>query len=177
MKAHFSVHNRKILKNDENVAEGCNCRPSNKDPCPLDGECLTESVVYKATVSTNQPNMNERTYHGMTENSFKERWYGHRSDFKHEEKYGTALSRYVWKLKNMKSSLPDSRKKNFKWNIKWEIKEKAPVYQPGSIDCKLCIAEKFHILDENYRKSLNVRSELLSKCRHKYKWKLGRLLS
>ena len=99
MKAHFSVHNRKILKNDENVAEGCNCRPSNKDPCPLDGECLTESVVYKATVSTNQPNMNERTYHGMTENSFKERWYGHRSDFKHEEKYGTALSRYVWKLK------------------------------------------------------------------------------
>ena len=141
MKAYFSAHNKKILKNDEIVAEGCNCRPSNEEPCPLPGECLTESVVYKATVKTNQPNMKERTYHGMTENSFKQRYYGHKSDFKNEEKYGTSLSRYIWKLKNIKSSLPENRKKNFKWSVKWEIKEKAPVYKPGMNDCKLCIAE------------------------------------
>ena len=128
-------------------------------------------------VNTNQPNMKERTYHGMTKNSFKERYYGHISDFKHKEKYGASLSHYIWKLKNIKSNLPENRKKNFKWSVKWEVKEKAPVYKPGMIDCKLCIAEKFHILHENDRKSLNVLSDLLSKYRHKYKWKLGRLLS
>ena len=125
---------------------------------------------------SNQPNLKEKMYHGMTKNSFKKRWYGHKSDFSNKEKYGTTLSRHIWKLKDIKSHLPVNRKKDFKWNIRWEIKEKAPAYKPGANDCKLCIAEKFHILHEDDSKSLNVRSELLSKCRHKARWKLGKLL-
>ena len=48
--------------------------------------------------------------------------------------------------------------------------------KPGAVDCKLCTAEKYHILKEKEKLSLNVRSELLSKCRHRAKWKLSKLL-
>ena len=50
----------------------------------------------------------------------------------------------------------------------------------GCQDGKLLLfvenAEKYHILMEDYKQSLNCRSELLSKCRHKSKWKLVKLL-
>ena len=59
-----------------------------------------------------------------------------------------------------------------KWDLSWEIQQSAPAYKPGYKDCKLCIAEKYYILNEVDSVSLNVRSELLSKCRHKAKWKL-----
>ena len=162
--------NRRILRND--VEEGCNCK-TNSVPCPLDGNCLVRSVVYKATVTTNQPNLRVKTYHGMTQESFKQRWYGHNHDFKHKDKYGTTLSHHVWKIKDLEAS----SQKNFEWNIQWKIKEKAPAYKPGEADCKLCLAEKFHILNERDKISLNLRSELLSKCRHKAKWKLSKLLT
>ena len=100
----------------------------------------TKSVVYKATVTTNQPNLREKTYHGMTQNHFKQRWYGHKHDFEHKDKYGTTLSRHLWKIKDIKSRLSENSQKNFEWNIKWDIKEKAPTYKPGEKDCKLCLA-------------------------------------
>ena len=45
-------HNAKILANSDTRAESksCNCR--NKDLCPLDGACLVNNIVYKATVTT-----------------------------------------------------------------------------------------------------------------------------
>ena len=156
-------------------SESCNCR-KDTTKCPLDGQCLIKSVVYKATVTTNQPHLKEKSYHGMTEGQFKHRWYGHKHDITHKEKYGTTLSRHIWKLKDMESSLNENRRKNFKWNLNWEIKEQASSYQPWNKDCKLCIAEKFHILNEDDCKSLNVRSGRLSKCWHRAKWKLRKLL-
>ena len=165
MKAHIAAHNRKILSKMEEPMEGCNCR-ENGDLCPLEGQCLQGPMVYKATVTTNESNPITKVYHGMTGGTFKKRYGGHKYDFKHKDKYGTTLSRYIWRLRDM----------NVKFSIKWQIKEKAPIYKPGSKECKLCNAEKYHILMEDYKKSLNVRSELLSKCRHKLKWKLVKLL-
>ena len=37
-------------------------------------------------------------------------------------------------------------------------------------------AEKYHILMEEDKRSLNVRSELLSKCRHRARWKLDKIV-
>ena len=116
--------------------------------------------------TTKESNPISKTYHGMTGGTFKKRYGGHKSDFKHKDKYGTTLSRHIWRLRDM----------NVKYSIKWEIKEKAPIYKPGAKECKLCNAEKYHILMEDYKQSLNCRSELLSKCRHKSKWKLVKLL-
>ena len=46
----------------------CNCR--NKAKCPMSNNCLAESIVYQATVSTNE-NKPPETYVGLIENSFK----------------------------------------------------------------------------------------------------------
>ena len=81
----------------------------------------------------------------------------------------------MWKVKDIKEGLSAHANKNFRWKIKWEIIEKAAAYRPGSKICNLCTAEKHHILNENDSISLNVRSELLSKCRHMAKWKLFKL--
>ena len=77
----------------------------------------------------------------------------------------------IWRLRDMK----------IRFELKWEIKENRPEregskYNPGGKDCKLCSAEKYHILMEDDKRSLNVRSELLSKCRHRAKWKLDKLI-
>ena len=165
MKAHIAAHNRRILSKEEESREGCNCRESG-DPCPLEGQCLQGPLVYKATVTTKESNPITKIYHGMTGSTFKKRYGGHKHDFKHKDKYGTTLSRHIWRLRDIK----------VKYSIKWEIKEKAPIYKPGAKECKLCNAEKYHILMEDHKKSLNCRSELLSKCRHKAKWKLVKLL-
>ena len=176
MKAHIAAHNIKLLNNKEkeDTFRGCNCRV--KCDCPLDGQCQTKSVVYKATVTTNQPRFKRRTYTGMTEEFFKTRWNRHNFDIRHKESKGTTLSNYIHKIKDIKENLSSTMKENFKWNVSWEIIEKAPSYKPGDKHCKLCIAEKYHILNENENVSLNTRSELLSKCRHKAKFKLSKLL-
>ena len=46
----LSKHNKKILSRKEDQY-GCNCR--NKAECPLDNNCLTPRVIYKADVLTN----------------------------------------------------------------------------------------------------------------------------
>ena len=76
-----------------------------------------KSVVYKATVTTNQPKLKRKTYYGMTGGTFKKRYYGHKSDIEHKDKYGTTLSRYIWKLKDIKSNMSENAKKGFKWDL------------------------------------------------------------
>ena len=166
MKAHISSHNMKILnRKEDSQPDSCNCR-ANGPPCPLGGECQVKSIVYKATVTTKEDSPIIKTYHGMTGGDFKSRFSGHKHDMKNRDKYGTTLSRHIWRLRDM----------GIRFEIKWEIKEKAQKYNPGGKDCKLCSAEKYHILMEDDKRSLNVRSELLSKCRHRAKWKLDKLI-
>ena len=167
MKAHIAAHNMKILnkKDDDEQEATCNCR-ANGPPCPLGGECQISSIVYKATVTTKDGSNISKFYHGMTGGPFKSRYNGHKYDMRHKEIYGTTLSRHVWRLREMK----------VKFGLTWEIKEKAVIYKPGGRDCKLCNAEKFHILMANDKGSLNCRSELLSKCRHRAKWKLDKII-
>ena len=49
----------------------CNCRV--KTECPISGNCIKESVVYQATVST-EDHHPPQTYVGLTENYFKTRY-------------------------------------------------------------------------------------------------------
>ena len=167
MKAHIAAHNMKILskKEDDEQEVTCNCR-ANGPPCPLGGECQISSIVYKATVTTKDGSNISKFYHGMTGGPFKSRYNGHKHDMRHKDIYGTTLSRHVWRLREMK----------VKFGLIWEIKEKAVIYKPGGKDCKLCNAEKYHILMANDKGSLNCRSELLSKCRHRAKWKLDKII-
>ncbi|GFS12631.1 hypothetical protein ElyMa_004864100 [Elysia marginata] len=67
-------HNKRLIKQEkeENAPppKSCNCRK--KEDCPLKGDCLTNSVIYKATVTQIKTGTQD-SYIGLTENSFKTR--------------------------------------------------------------------------------------------------------
>ena len=159
----ISSHNSKVLTPapDPNVRK-CNCR--NKQLCPLSGNCLTECVVYRATVTaSNKP---ERKYFGITEGTFKTRYNAHVHSFRAEEcKKATELSKYVWDLKA----------EGLDHNIKWSIVQKAAPYRCGTRRCDICLSEKAVIASANPLTMLNKRAEIISTCRHRAKFRYIKL--
>ena len=70
---------------------------------------MTPNVTYGATVKimdlSGEPiDMTKETYTGLSEPPWKQRKYGHNTDFKHKRigtsKKGTTLSKYIWTLKD-----------------------------------------------------------------------------
>ena len=153
----ISKHNAKVTRAPTDQTKvTCNCRK--RDSCPLEGKCLTSSLVYQATVSSDI--CKEENYIGLTSNTFKQRWTQHTCSFKHKSKANeTTLSQYIWKLKEQ----------NVKYNIKWKIISKAPQFSPVTGRCNLCTKEKFYIIYRPEMCSLNTRNELGTHCRHKKK--------
>ena len=76
----LSNHNQKLLQNSNKTTEEnsklCNCR--SKTNCPVNGECLTKVVIYKATVMHND----KENYIGSTGRQFKSRFYEHNNPLK-----------------------------------------------------------------------------------------------
>ena len=159
MKKHISAHNKKVLEQKpDNQERLCNCR--NKDECPLDGKCLIKSIVYQADVEANNKVM---SYYGLTDMTFKERFNSHQFDFRHvKNRNSTALSKYIHSLKET----------NTNYKIQWKIHTKAYSYTCGARRCDLCLQEKLAICLADPETTLNKRSEMVSKCRHKRKYKL-----
>ena len=54
-------------------------------------------------------------------------------------------------------------------NIVWEIVTRAPTYSPVTKSFRLCLMEKFYIMYESSKATLNVKSEFFSGCLHKKK--------
>ena len=153
VKTIISGHNKKTLKlNSKSEKEKmCNCRKDN--PCPLNNKCLNKNVIYKATVKSEN---STKSYIGSTANTFKARWYAHKSDFKNAKNNGTELSKHIWNLKN----------KNKEFEINWEI-----LHHIGEVSnirkiCSTCNLEKVEIAIANNKLILNKRNELISSCPH-----------
>ena len=72
----ISRHNKNVLSRANNKKEQeistCNCR--DKDFCPLNGKCLQENVVYKATITTQNES---KEYFGSTGGPFKKSIVSH----------------------------------------------------------------------------------------------------
>ena len=83
-------HNSKIMKNPApSTIETCNCRP--KTDCPMDGTCLSECFIYKASVITTT----NKYYYDTCENVFKERYNNHKCSFRNKScEKNTELSKY-----------------------------------------------------------------------------------
>ena len=145
-------------------ANACSCNRSN--PCPLDGQCKTSCIVYKATVSVPaapaEPTM---VYYGLTEWDFKTRYNNHKSSFKHATKrHDTELAKHMWALKD----------RGLTGEITWEIAKRSTPYKCGTRRCDLCLSEKLLIATADTSNLLNKRSELISTCRHKNKFRCSR---
>ena len=146
----------------------------------MDGKCGMEGVVYqakvypgeqdknlteedKATIAKNnngviwKPKIVE-SYIGRTGGTFKARWNFTKSQCKLRHLPSTALSTYIWKLKD-----------NFyhHYTIKWDIIARANTYSTSSKICNLCNKERYYLV---YRKdlcTLNSQDEIIRKCRHR----------
>ena len=90
--------------------------------------------------------------------TFKERYGNHKQSFKSEKyKAQTTLSTHVWKLKQ--EDIPHS--------IQYKLICKAKPYNPSSKFCNLCNGEKTIIITQPNKSTLNKRTELTAKCRHR----------
>ena len=158
MKTIISRHNSKVARdaNPPPPIPPCKCG-GNRPPCPLNGQCKTSSLVYKATVVRGDGGR-EETYTGLTGGTFKKRWDRHNFDFRHEKQEGaTKLSGYIWQLK--RSNVP--------FSISWEKIQNARVFNPINKKCNLCLQEKYRIMFHRDGASLNSRKELFNTCRHR----------
>ena len=164
MTSTIARHNHKVQKKDKQEVQtdpGCNCN-GRMGPCPLDGGCLVEKVVYRAKVTEDDRTVN--TYTGLTGNTFKDRFYSHRSSFENRDHPNhTTLSSHIWNLK-------DSNKN---YETSWSIVDRANDFDPATRKCRLCLKEKYYIIFQPEGATLNQRSELYSTCRHRLRQTLA----
>ena len=106
----------------------------------------------------------------MTSKKLRERYNHHHWSFTNERNnpfnppaerndklQNTSLSAHIWKLKSRRIG----------YDIKWKIIKQAPVYSKKSGGCNLCLEEKTSIMFANKKESLNKRTEIMQKCRHR----------
>ena len=155
-------HNRNVYNKKEKQINPYNCR--NIRECHIHGNGKVQNVIYKCTVSATQTD--KRVYLGRAEGSWKQRLYNHRQSFKDKKhKNDTALSSYLWDLKENHNQIP---------KLTWSIVRFAPSYSNISKRCLLCLHEKLLTLNyHNPIELLNIRSELMAKCRHVNKFLLS----
>ena len=173
MKSKINQHNKKILRESTTSTEEeqdaimrrCNC--SVEAECPLDGFCLDRDVFYAAELTSNLRNYGMKVYKGVCSTTWKERLGNHKKSFRHE-KYmkETELSKEVWRIK----------KKGGNFNIKWSKVNNHASYRPEIGRCKLCQQEKLAIAMYEEKNLLNRRNEIISRCRHRFKYKLQNLV-
>ena len=162
IKSKLDQHNRSVLgKQEQREPPECNCRDRSK--CPLNSKCQESGIVYQATVKEND-NGNTETYVGLTETSFKLRYANHKQTFKNQKlQTKTELSKHIWSLK----------KQNKEFDISWKILAKARPYSNITKKCNLCTKEKYIIMFQPERASLNQRGGVIASCLHAGKFTLA----
>ena len=155
----ISSHNFKVRNQNQNKEKpGCNCQKG-PEQCPLNGACQTKSLVYGAKV-TNTRTSESEFYTGVTARRFKDRYYEHQSNSRHEdERHKTTLSEHIWKLKNM----------NEPYTVSWWVIDRGRAFNPSTKTCDICSKEKFHIMFNPQTATLNSRREVFLTCRHRTK--------
>ena len=151
-------HNSYVLgasqSNEEEQPKLCSCPRTKKDECPLQERCLTQNVIYKATVRTSSE---QKEYIGSTGRSFKKRFSEHKHALKHRDsQQSTTLSKFIWK----------ARDEGEEPKITWSLLHKIRTPRGPQRICTTCNLERMEIAAADRRQSLNKRSELTGKCVH-----------
>ena len=123
--------------------EAVNCNCINKPICLLCNQCQITNIIYRTS-----------------EGTFKQRYGNHKKSFSHEKHRADAeLSKEYWRLKEIKAKL----------QVQFYILKRCwPKKRQGI--CYLCLNK--YIIEHQGNNFLNQRNELISKCRHKNKFKL-----
>ena len=166
----IKAQNKRIL-NPEKVLkiEDCDCAVKGKSCC-LGGNCNTKSLVYRGEVKytetnprTNLDEEKSKFYTGLTEHTFSQRHKLHKTSLTNQKYSGsTSLSSFVWELKAL----------GIDHEVEFSIVKLARPYNRESKTCDLCLTEKTEIMyfdHQDHFSSLNKRSEIMAKCRHRAK--------
>ena len=99
VKSIINKHNKSVLDPPTNKSKRtCNC--INKEKYPLQEKCLTNTIMYKATLTSNQDNYQHKIYYGIIETKFKQRFANHIKSLTHEKHQSNAeLSNELWSIK------------------------------------------------------------------------------
>ena len=165
MSAIINGHNRKILnavqQGEDSPQRTCNCRK--RDACPLGNECLTDNLIYEATVtSTGNPNDEVKAYIGLCSTSFKDRLAVHKQHMKNRiHRTKCELANHTWSLKDAGKS----------FDIKWKILKKVKGRLVGGA-CRLCTTEQLFMV-EYPDKNMLLNTRFIEKCRHGIKYTLA----
>lgn len=100
----------------------------------LNGECITEGLVYKAEVEDKEGQ--NKVYFGCTEGSFNKRCYKHQSSFRLQFT-SIVQNWHMWELKVKYSKIS---------NVYWSIFKNAKPYSIGNAMCRLWQKEKLAVM-------------------------------
>ena len=166
MQSFISKHNRSILQKhlqeqhpERSFKIRCNCQANNKPKCGLPGRCTITNLVYRATITRHDTNASS-TQTGCTV-EFKQRHKQHLESFEDPHVKQTCLSQHIWK--NLKRNHP-----HIPYTIVWDEVDRGAPYNPSTGVCRLCLLEKYHIMNNPDGASLNQRTEFFCHCYHKY---------
>ena len=127
------LNSQVLNKTNDNINRKCNCR--SKPNCLLNGECLTQCLIYKATSTTSS---NSFVYYGISEGEFKSPCNNHTKSFKHRECMNeTELSKQVWNLKDhgLDNSLSCEIHKKVS-PYQWSLKRSLPAQKVAIFVCR-----------------------------------------
>ena len=104
LKSLINSHNQNILRDQpQSSPKTCNCLK--KEDCPMNGFCLTKSLLYYATITCDKENY-IKLYKGICQTTFKKRYANHKKSFNGPTyKNDTKLSIEYWALKTKQLNL------------------------------------------------------------------------
>ena len=180
MKKIITGHNRKLSDPEEEIKlKDCDRKGNCRDECfEVNEKCQSRCCIYQASLQYETPHSSipalkiptKKIYTGLSRNTLRERFNHHHWTFTNERNnpfnppaernvklQNTSLSAHIWKLKS----------KGIEFDTEWKIIRQAPVYNKESGRCNLCLEEKTSIMYADKKKSLNKRTEIMQKCRHR----------
>ena len=180
MKKVITGHNRRLPDPKEEIKlKDCDRKGKCKDECfEVREKCQSRCCIYQASLHYETPHTSipalkipkKKVYTGLTSNKLRDRFNHHHWTFTNERNnpfnppaernttlQNTSLSAHIWKLKS----------RGIEYDINWKIIKQASVYSKESGECNLCLEEKTSIMFADKKESLNKRTEIMQKCRHR----------
>ena len=78
MKNIINLHSKKIINSPkDNIARTCCIR---KHQCPFNEKCLTNNILYKASITPNEEYSKTKIYYDVSETAFKLRYANHKKN-------------------------------------------------------------------------------------------------
>ena len=91
-----------------------------KKQCPLNGQCLTESIFYQANITANISDYKETIYLGVSQ----VRYGNHKKSFIKRPKNDTELSKEYWKVKQQNGINTHNKVESIKEMIRLQSRAK-----------------------------------------------------